>query len=66
MTAKAQAQIYLRERRASEKQPDNKHVIYFYLIWRTLHIEQEGEMKERKKRAIKREIYMEVALFCHM
>lgn len=47
------------------KQPDNKHVIYFYLMWRTLHIEQVGEMRERKKRAIKTEIYMEVALFCH-
>lgn len=49
-----------------ETQLDNKHVIYFYLCLRTLHIEQGGEMKGRKKRAIKTEIYVEVPLFCHM
>lgn len=65
-TAESQAQNDWRERRASDTRPDNKHVIYFYLEWRTLRIEQAGEMREREKRAIKEEIYMEVALLCHM
>lgn len=36
-----------RERRASES--DNKHVIYFDLIRRTLHIEQAGEEGEGRE-----------------